>query len=349
MDFTPLNVTLAIFGISFLVIVHEAGHYLAARAFGMRVLRFSIGLGPALWKHKPKDSPTTFQVCALPLLAYVQIDGMNPTDDVDPKDPTLYPNKGVFARIVVIFAGPLANYLAAALIAFGLHLVGGWPYAVVTNRVDMTFKHSAAERAGMRAGDEIVDVNGHAVADRDELVAATTARAGQATPYVVVRDGERMAVTVTPEANEEGQVLLGVRLVAVRAYRTTAVSEAAMAALREPADATVRTLAGIAYLIEQRTTENVVSGVGMTKMLADTLRIAPQLYFWLIFQLSVALGLFNLLPFPALDGGRLAFLGYEVITRRRANERVETAVHTVGLVFLLGVVAYFMVRDVVNL
>src|SRR5689334_8961912 len=106
---TPVELLLVILGISTLVIVHESGHYLAARAFGMRVLRYSIGLGPAIWRYQPKGSPTVFQVCAIPFLAYVQIDGMNPTDQVDPKDPTLYPNKSVVARIITIFAGPFAN------------------------------------------------------------------------------------------------------------------------------------------------------------------------------------------------------------------------------------------------
>ena len=351
MDLTPLNVTLAIFGISFLVIVHEAGHYLAARAFGMRVLRFSIGLGPALWKHKPKDSPTTFQICALPLLAYVQIDGMNPTDEVDPKDPTLYPNKGVFARIVVIFAGPLANYLAAAAIAFGLHLVGGWPTPHDEIEVFFPDKHSPAHDAELVRGDRFLEIAGTPVTSYQEIVDATSAHRDQRTSYLMERDGERIELFATPTANEDGDVRLGVHLATRRtwAYPTTGVGEAARAALVKPLEATLMTLAGIAHLIEQRTTDGMTSAVGMTKVLAQSLQIAPQLYVMLIFQLSVALGLFNLLPFPALDGGRLAFLGYEVITRRRANERVEAAVHTLGLVFLLGLVAFVMVRDVINL
>jgi regulator of sigma E protease len=103
-----------------LAIIHEAGHYFVARAFKMRVTRFSIGLGPSIFKYRPKGSPTTFQVCAVPLLAYVQIAGMNPHEEYDADDPGLYPNKGVMARMLTIAAGPVANYLAASLIMFGL-------------------------------------------------------------------------------------------------------------------------------------------------------------------------------------------------------------------------------------
>ena len=112
---------------------------------------------------------------------------------------------------------------------------------------------------------------------------------------------------------------------------------------------TLLSLAAIANLIERRSTDGVTSAVGMTKVLADSIEIGAQMYIALLFNLSVALGLFNLLPFPALDGGRLAFLGYEVITRRRANEKVEAAIHTVGIIFLLGVLVLVMGRDVINL
>ena len=115
----------AILGLAVLMVVHEGGHYLAARKFGMRVIRFRIGFGPTIWKHKPKDSPTVYQVAIIPFLAYVQIAGMNPYEENDPKDPGSYANASLWARIVTIAAGPLTNYFfASVLIFFGL-LIGG--------------------------------------------------------------------------------------------------------------------------------------------------------------------------------------------------------------------------------
>ena len=111
----------AILGLSVLVVIHEAGHYYVAKAFGMRVLRFSIGFGPVLAKWQPKDSPTVFQIGAIPFLAYVQIAGMNPAEENDPDDPSLYPNQGVLGRTLTIFAGPFANYMTASIIAFCLY------------------------------------------------------------------------------------------------------------------------------------------------------------------------------------------------------------------------------------
>ena len=121
-----LHVLLAILGLSVLMIVHEGGHYLVARAFKMRVLRFSIGFGPTLFKHQPKGSPTIFQVGAIPFLAYVQIAGMNPHEEVDPNDPELFPNKSLLARVLTIAAGPIANYLLASVVVFFLAM-NSWP------------------------------------------------------------------------------------------------------------------------------------------------------------------------------------------------------------------------------
>src|SRR5687768_13827071 len=110
------NVLFAIFGISLLMIVHEAGHYGMARAAGIRVLTFSIGFGPALFKFRPKGSPTTFQLCVIPLLAFVELAGANPYEDNDSKDPALYTNKSIGARALTLAGGPLANYLFAAVV-----------------------------------------------------------------------------------------------------------------------------------------------------------------------------------------------------------------------------------------
>ena len=125
------KVLITVAALSVLIIIHEGGHYLAARAFGMRVLKYSIGFGPTLFRYQPKGSPTVFQVAVIPFLAYVQIAGMNPNEDVDPNDPELYPNKSLFARFVTIAAGPVANYLTASLIVFGLgEHIGGQVFGI---------------------------------------------------------------------------------------------------------------------------------------------------------------------------------------------------------------------------
>src|SRR5215468_844476 len=124
---------LAALGLAILMVVHEGGHYLAARRFGMRVVKFSIGFGPTLWRHQPKGSPTVYQIAIIPFLAYVQIAGMNPYEDNDPKDPESYMNASLWGRIVTIAAGPLTNYLFASVLFFIGFMVAGKPVTEQTS------------------------------------------------------------------------------------------------------------------------------------------------------------------------------------------------------------------------
>ena len=347
---TPLYVLLAILGISVLVIVHETGHYLVARAFKMRVLRYSIGFGPALFRYKPKDSPTTFQVCAIPFLAYVQIAGMNPHEDVDPDDPEIYPNKGLFARIATIAAGPFANYLAAMLMVFVLALTAGLPQHETKEpmTIGTVQEGTPAAEAGLEVGDVIVEANGQAVSNVEDLIEVTSPRAGQATEYVVVREGERLdPITITPK-DADGRGVIGVVAQMEQKYVPVGIGEAAEQAVVLPFTVTALQVGGIYKMIRERDTRDLTGPVGMGEIVVESAKRGVPDYVMILVLLSVALGFFNLLPLPALDGGRLVFLGYELVTRRRPNERFEALVHTVGILFLLGVLVLVTFRDIVG-
>lgn len=343
-------ILIAILGLSLLVIVHEAGHYFAARAFGMRVTQFSIGFGPSLVSFRPKGSDTTFQLRAIPFMAYVVIAGMNPAEEFDPNDPSLYPNKGVFARIVTIFAGPFANYLAASLFVLGLGLGYGWPEGKPTEPmvIDAVEPGSPADKAGLQAGDVIVEADGRHIRNVKELIEVTAPRAGQPTLYGVERKGVRQPpLTITPKAvGNKG--IIGVTPKLDISYRPMSFGEASKLALIYPIDLTVRNLEGIADQIRHRTTEGITGPVGMGKLVAEQAQKGTFDFIHILVLISVGLGFFNLVPFPGLDGGRLVFLGYELITRKRPNERIEVAVHAVGILFLLGVIALVTMRDVVG-
>jgi regulator of sigma E protease len=340
-----LHVLAAILGLSLLVILHEAGHYFAARAFGVRVLRFSIGFGPTLVKYQPKGSPTVFQVCLIPFLAYVMIAGVSPEED-DPNDPGLYSNKGLWARILVNLGGPLANYLTASVIVFVLALTGFRTEqpasAMVIGSVE---PGSPASSAGLQVGDTIVEGNGRPVHNISELIEVTNARAGQPTSYVVERAGQRLPpLTITPQQRGTRGVL-GVSPRFDVSYEQKSLLEAGKLAVTVPGALTAANLMGIVELIQHRTTQGVMGPVGMAKLVVQQADRGVYDYVWILVLISVALGFFNLLPLPGLDGGKLVFLGYELITRRRANERVEAVVHTVGLLVLVGAIALVTLRD----
>jgi regulator of sigma E protease len=343
-------ILIAILGLSLLVIVHEAGHYFAARAFGMKVTQFSIGFGPSLVSFTPKGSDTTFQLRAIPFMAYVVIAGMNPAEEVDGNDEHLYPNKSVFARIVTIFAGPFANYVAASLLVFGIGLAFGWPEAKPTEPmvIEAVEPGTPAAKASLKAGDVIVEADGRSIRNVKQLIEVTSPRANKPTRYVVERDGKRLPpITITPKAVGDKGVI-GVMPRIDLSYRPLDLGETSLLALAYPFDLTMRNLEGIADAINRKTTEGITGPVGMGKLVAEQAERGVFAFVHVLIAISVGLGLFNLLPFPGLDGGRLAFLGYELVTRKRPNERIEVAVHALGIVFLLGVIALVTLRDIAS-
>ena len=163
-----MTILFGILGLALLMVVHELGHYLAARAFHMRVTRFSIGFGPAIFKHQPKGSPTVYQIAIIPFLAYVQIAGMNPLEDIEPNDRGSYANASLFGRITTIVAGPLSNYLFASVLYFSAMLIGGMP--IPTTKVSVR-PSSPAEAGQMKTGDKIVEVAGKPITEWEQMKA----------------------------------------------------------------------------------------------------------------------------------------------------------------------------------
>jgi regulator of sigma E protease len=352
----------AILGLALLMIVHEAGHYFAARASGLRVTKFSIGFGPTffriephgghwtfvsfgdrvkfkLWKHDPeKHGPTVFQVAMIPFLAYVQIAGLNPLEDIDPRDKGSYANAGLFARVVTIFAGPAANYVFASVFFFmpfyfDGKMVAGEPTQVLV--VDAT----PAQAAGIKDGDQIVEVKGKAVSTWAEMSAEISSSPNEAIDLVVLREGVRTPLSVTPKpTGENGQGRIG-----VSGYYTkqdTTVGEAALLALKQPPKVVQMALGGIVELVRGKSDAKLGGPVEIVKQIKKTAEIGWAEFVFMLGSLSAYLAAFNLLPIPALDGGRLMFLGYEATTRKRANPTVEAHIHAIGLVMMLGLMIY---------
>lgn len=343
------HVILAVLGVSLLMIVHEAGHYLMARAFGIRVTHFSIGFGPALVRWRPRRSETTFQICVVPLLAYVKMDGGDPTKEIDRSDAGLYENKSVWARALTVLGGPVANYVAASVAIFVVALTGlREPVPAHPMIVDRVEAGSAAAGAGIGSGDTILEANGVPVADVGELAAINAQRAGESTQYVVRRaDGTTSTLTITPLA-AGGRGVLGVVPKTETRVRQLGVGEAARLALVKPWAMTVESVRGIAELVRQRTTAGMTGPVGMVKHVAAQSEQGADAFVATLIAISIAIGFFNLLPFPFLDGGRLMFLGAEAVMRRRPNRMAEAIAHAIGLLLFLGMSALITMRDVMG-
>ena len=332
---TGLAIVVAILAVSALIVVHEAGHYLAARRFGMGVERFSVGFGPVLFAFRRGD--TEFAVSALPLGGYVKIAGMAPGEAGDPADRRLFANQAAWRRFVVILAGPAMNYVTAILVAWALLGTLGLRTPDPSPRLGAILPGKPAEAAGLRPGDRVSAVAGKGVTSWAELVSEVQRHPGEEIALEVVRgEGDQarpLALRVRPE--DDG----GVGRVGV-AQATLLVRKGAGAALvegfeRTNANAALQ-LRAFGSIFSKR--QRVEGPIGIARELVRGARAGVEPFLGLVWTISVVLAILNLLPFPALDGGRLVFLGYEIVTRRRVNERVEHVFHLVGFFLLVGLI-----------
>lgn len=330
-------VLIAILGLAILMVVHEGGHYLAARRFGMRVTKFSIGFGPTLWKHRPKGSPTTFQIAIIPFLAYVQIAGMNPYEESDPKDPESYVNASLWGRIVTISAGSLANYLFASILMFFGFMLGGNLVVDETSMKVNVHKDGPAYVAGVRDGDRVLSLDGNTVTDWSQLKNLVSERTGKKIDLEIEREGKKMHLDATPGAEGEakGKIMIG----PFATILPVTVGQAFVLSLKEPPKVVFGLLKGLGRMIAGREKPELSGPVGIVRDVGAAARDGAHTYFKFLGALSAYLGGFNLLPFPALDGGRLLFLGFEAASRRKADAKIEAKVHAIGLMMFLALIA----------
>lgn len=330
-------VLIAILGLAVLMIVHEAGHLLAARAFGMRVVRFSIGFGPALWRYQAKGSETVYQIALIPFLAYVQIAGMNPFEEVDPDDKSSYANASLIGRVSAIFAGPLANYLFASVLFFAALMVGG----KLEPTTSVNVLDGPAKAGHMQRGDTITKIDGVEVSDWDQMRKLILARANKQVDVDVLRNGQHLTLQVTPQFKGDGGKI-GVETIERRI--PIGMREALSASVRMPFVVVQDLVLGLSRIITGKEKPEFKGPRGIVNEASKAAELGTPEFLTFMGALSAYLGGFNLLPFPALDGGRLAFLAYEAITRRKPNARVEANIHAFGLMLLIALITVVTIR-----
>ena len=340
-----LSIVAAVLAVSLLIVIHECGHYFAARAVGMRVERFSFGFGPVLLSFRRGD--TLFAISAVPIGGYVAVAGAGTAAEVDPADAGAYANKSAGRRFLFVLAGPVMNYVSAVLVAWALLASVGLGVADPSSRVGQLLPGMPAEQAGLRTGDRIEAVGGVPVSTWEELVQQIQRHPGEPVTFRVERaDGggearQELRVTPTPA----GKVGFGPAELTVR----TGALEALPAAVRLTNANLGAQLQGFASIFARKQRAELSGPIGIAQELVRGARAGLERFLKLVWTISVGLVVLNLLPFPALDGSRLLFLAYELVTRRRVNERVESLIHTGGFVVLLVLIIAVSFGDVARL
>jgi regulator of sigma E protease len=335
-----------IFGI--LVTSHEFGHFIIAKSGGIRVNEFFVGMGPTLWKKQKGD--TLYSIKLLPIGGACVFDGMDPVaEEKETYDEHSFLNAPVWRRIATLFAGPFANFIIAYLLAVILVSFSAWNFPVINQLTE----DSAAQEAGLLPGDKIISVDGEKVYMAGEVTLISQFAEGSPMDIVYERDGELHETTLLPKYSEEaGRYFMGVYLGEYGEIKGAAALKYAWYEVRYYFKTTYRSLA---LLIKGRLSADDVSGpVGMVKIVDDAYEeVRPYgisavilTMMSLTVLLSVNLGVMNLLPLPALDGGRLVFQFIEVIFGKPVPPEKEGFVHMIGMVALLCLMVFVLFNDI---
>jgi regulator of sigma E protease len=346
------------------VSLHELGHYAVARMNKVKVEAFSFGIGKELlgWTD---SRGTRWKVCMLPIGGYVQMYGdadAASTPDTEAlhkmtkaqKNQSFYYKK-VWQKSAIVAAGPIANYLTAILIFFFTFSVYG--KAVIIPEVSGVVKESAADIAGMKPGDLIVEVEGKPIDSFDELKLIVSLNLGDPIRLGVEREGKQIEVMVTPKITEMDDPTGGKIKVPILGIEASNFKHTHISLLEAAKESVVQTYILSASMI--RGLGQVISGQRSIKELGGPVKIAqysgktaeqgmlPLL--WFIALISINLGLVNLLPIPALDGGHLLYYGVEALAGKPMSEKVQEYSFRIGMMLLLTLMVVVTFNDVMGL
>ena len=323
-------VALVIFGL--LIFIHELGHFLLAKRGGIGVTSFSLGMGPAILKKQIGE--TEYALRILPFGGSCAMVGEDTESDAE----NAFNKKGVWTRISVVAAGPIFNFLLAIVGAVIIaEMMDGYP----------------AYEAGVRAGDEVISMNGRNIGVYRDVSLYVQLHQGETVDLVYARDGQRYETTIVPKMGEDGYYLMG-------------ITGGAYSKCDNPLEVIKYAGAEVGYWIHvvfdslkmmvtgQVGREDVGGPVRIVGMMGDVYEESAAIGSFAVFInmlnmvifLSANLGVMNLLPIPALDGGRLFIMLIEVVTRRRVPEKIEGYIHTAGFMLLMGLMVFILFNDI---
>lgn len=348
-----------IFGI--VVVSHELGHFLLAKAGGITVVEFSVGMGPTLFSFT--KGGTKYSLKLFPLggaCMFEGEDGLNVKEGEN--NPGAFPNANVWKRISTVFAGPLFNFILAFIISLVMVNMIVIRDPVATE----VLEGGAAEAAGLQDGDRIISLDGERVYLYEEILLYNAMYRGGEVEMVYERDGERYTTRLTPIYNEaEERYMMGF---SNKDYVELKGTDALRYAWYEMRYNVKNTYKSLGMLITGQVSRRDVAGpVGIANVVGDTYEQAKEQAEandggWkevcmnvlvnmmnITLMLSVNLGILNLLPLPALDGGRLVFLFLEVIRGKPIPAEKEGMVHFIGLMFFMVLMVFIFFNDLANI
>lgn len=343
-----IGVILSILAFSLLILSHELGHFLLAKFNGVYVEEFAMGLGPTLFGWQGKE--TKYSIKALPFGGCCMMRG---EDDADNKDPRAFGNKGIWARMSILFAGPFFNFIFAFLLA--LFMIGsiGVDQPVLTGVME---GYPAAE-AGLQEGDRILSLNNEKIHVYRDVSMYLALHQGEDLHVTYEREGETYYADISPMFSEEYQsYMMGIQVAGTR--EKLSAGNTIKYSFYEVNYWIRYTLMSLKMMVQGQVKASDVSGpVGMVSAMSDMVEeTSSDGWFYIMINLmnicillSANLGVLNLLPLPALDGGRLFFCLVELLRGKPVSPKYEAYVHAAGLILLLGLSVVILTKDVFQL
>ncbi len=335
-----LTILAAVFVFGVLVTVHEFGHFITAKLTGMRVDEFAIGFGPKLYQQK--DGDTLYSLRAIPLGGYNKIAGMDPDDPVEPDS---FKSKPIPARMLVILAGALMNFLLPIILFSGIFMLEGRQQLVNEPVLGVVVDEMAAAKAGLKAGDRIVTINGKTVGTWNEVVSSLRAAGTNPVTLTAKRGGAVAAYTMTPVYdNEAGRPLIGI------SPKFEKISLGFFGSIKEGCLYTkniiVAMVNGLYNIVTGKAPAEVAGPIGVAQMAGQVAEkgMLPLISF--VAFLSINLGVINLLPLPALDGGHFVLLVLEALRGKPLGSKAMTNIQMVGVALILALTVFSTFKDI---
>jgi regulator of sigma E protease len=350
--------------LSVLIVLHEFGHFVLARRNGVRVNEFAVGFGPKLLSWTSRRTGTQYSVRALPIGGFCAMEGEdNRVSEAEQQrefrsQPQIAENnfqaKSPWRRLAIILAGPFANFVLCYLIL----LAGALAFGVMSDKtkqpvVGEVVAASPAAIAGIRSGDRIVAIDNLPIVSGKSLVDTIHQALGKKLDLIYERNGARTEVYVVPRPcpAQVGKNLGCIGFSPVPAYERVGIVRAFRESGDEFLTIATQTFAGVALLVTQfaKYAPEIAGPIGMGQVAATVQDWGWGPYFSLAATISFALGLFNLLPIPALDGGRAAFIIAELIRGRPVDPEKEAMVHIAGFAALMAIIMLVAFHDIARL
>lgn len=340
-----INIISAIFVVGFLILVHELGHFLMAKARKVRVEKFSLGFGPKIISHRIGE--TQYLLSLVPLGGYIKMAGDSPEDK--PTGASYeFLSKKVSERLGIVAAGPLMNILLAVVI-FTIVFSLGLPY--LTGSIGTILKDSPAEKAGLKAGDKIISINGKPVEDWNDLTKIIQRNPDKQLPLEIERGKEKLSLMVTPRLEEKSKVG---RIGITPDFEKSVIKKySPFTSLGMALSRTVELIKiiyiGLWQLITGQVSLKYIGGPLLIAQLAgEQARLGLINLFLFISLISVNLAVLNFLPIPILDGGHILFFFIEALTGRPVGKKKQEMAQQIGMAVLIGLMLLATYNDILR-